>query len=177
MIKNCKYNFQFVYLCMSYSSKKYSFPTNAADRYIASSFQEDRGDQYFFKLKDGISSVAEPPAFEERLYLSETKVLFDYFQYTQAEIAELMEVDPSTLVRWKKEDRLLTKLLTKSIKDMDKIVAKGIRIFGTEKLFSTWLHTINEALGAQKPVDILLHPRGIDLVDQALDAMSWGAVF
>ncbi|GHB39440.1 antitoxin Xre/MbcA/ParS toxin-binding domain-containing protein [Mongoliitalea lutea] len=162
---------------MAYASKKYSFPSRLTESQGISSFQEGREEYYFFKQDLGYATVAEPLLVEERFRLSETMVLFDYFQYTQAEIAVLMEVDPSTLVRWKKDDRLLTKLLTKSIKDMDKIVAKGIRIFGSEELFSTWLHTINEALGAQKPVDILLHPRGIDLVDQALDAMSWGTVF
>ncbi|MGY6523403.1 MAG: antitoxin Xre/MbcA/ParS toxin-binding domain-containing protein [Mongoliitalea sp.] len=162
---------------MSYSSYKYPFPSRLTQREDVSSFEEGQQVQYFFKQDKGYSVVAEPSLVEERFRLSETMVLFDYFQYTQAEIAVLMEVDPSTLVRWKKEDRVLTKLLTKSIKDMDKIVAKGIRIFGSEELFSTWLHTINEALGSQKPVDILLHPRGIDLVDQALDAMSWGSVF
>lgn len=162
---------------MSYTPKKYSFPSSLTPSQALSSFHEGNEEQYFFKQDRGYAIVAEPSLVEERFRLSETMVLFDYFQYTQAEIAVLMEVDPSTLVRWKKEDRVLTKLLTKSIKDMDKIVAKGIRIFGSEELFSTWLHTINEALGSQKPVDILLHPRGIDLVDQALDAMSWGTVF
>lgn len=162
---------------MGHSSKKYSFPSRPTQHEDVSSFEEGKQAQYFFKQDQGFSVVAEPSLVQERFRLSETMVLFDYFGYTQAEIAVLMEVDPSTLVRWKKEDRVLTKLLTKSIKDMDKIVAKGIRIFGSEELFSTWLHTINEALGSQKPVDILLHPRGIDLVDQALDAMSWGSVF
>lgn len=113
---------------------------------------------------------------EEQFHLSETKELFDYLQFSQAEVAEVFEIDPSTLVRWKKEDRLLSRLLTKSIKDMDKIIAKGIRIFGTEALFQDWLQTTNEALGNQRPIDLMRSPYSVERIDQALEAMSWGNI-
>lgn len=113
---------------------------------------------------------------EEQFNLSETKELFDYLQFSQAEVAEVFEIDPSTLVRWKKEDRLLSRLLTKSIKDMDKIIAKGIRIFGTEALFQDWLQTTNEALGNQRPIDLMRSPYGVERINQALEAMSWGNI-
>jgi putative toxin-antitoxin system antitoxin component (TIGR02293 family) len=130
--------------------------------------------QYFFKTPT--DRVSEPnPNVEAMMSFSETKVLFDYLDYSQHEVAEVMEVDPSTLFRWKKEDKLLTRLLTKTIMDMDKIIAKGVRIFGTEALFSKWLHTSNLALGHKKPADLMRDPYGLELVDQALEAMSWGS--
>lgn len=130
--------------------------------------------QYFFKIPT--SRVAEPhPYLDDIISFSESKALFDFLDYSQHEIAELMEVDPSTLFRWKKEDKQLTRLLTKTIMDMDKIIAKGVRIFGTEALFSEWLHTSNHALGNKKPADVMRNPYGLQLVDQSLEAMSWGA--
>lgn len=133
------------------------------------------GSYYFFHESD--SRVEEEEAlYEVPLVFGDTKPLFDFLAYSQADIAEVMEVDPSTLFRWKKEDKKLTKLLTKALKDMDKIIAKGIRIFGSEARFSDWLHTSNFALGDQKPADLMKNPYGMEKVDEALEAISWGNI-
>jgi putative toxin-antitoxin system antitoxin component (TIGR02293 family) len=129
--------------------------------------------QYFFKAPS--DRVAEPsPYVEISMSFADTKPLFDYLGYSQHEVAELMEVDPSTLSRWKKEDKILTRLLTKSIMGMDKIVFKGVRIFGSESLFSDWLHTSNVSLGDRIPADMMRDPYGVELVEEALESMSWG---
>ncbi|WP_373493392.1 antitoxin Xre/MbcA/ParS toxin-binding domain-containing protein [Aquiflexum sp.] len=129
--------------------------------------------QYFFKTPT--DRVSEPnPYLDGTMSFSETKILFDFLDYSQHDVAEVMEVDPSTLFRWKKEDKLLTRLLTKTIKDMDKVIAKGVRIFGTEALFSEWLYLPNHAMGNKKPADLMRDPNGLELVDQALEALSWG---
>ena len=123
--------------------------------------------------------VSEGPAMAyggKMLGFHETSLLFDFLDYTNQDIAELLEVDPSTLFRWKKEDRKLSKALTKNLLEMDQIIAKGIRIFGSEELLSQWLHTPNSALGDQKPAHLLKNPYQITLVDQALEAISWGNI-
>ncbi len=123
------------------------------------------------------SRIEEASAvYEHPLGFADTKPLFDYLGFSQADIAEVLEVDPSTLFRWKKEDKKLTKLLTKALMDMDKIIAKGIRIFGSEANFSTWLHTSNYAMGDQKPSDLMKDPYGLERVDEALEALSWGNI-
>ncbi len=129
---------------------------------------------YFFQPDP--FQVAEPldAVYELPLVLSEVKPLFDYLGYTQQDIADVMEVDPSTLSRWKKEDKNLTRLLSKNIKDMDKIIAKGIRIFGSEDQFRAWLHTPNHALGNQKPAILMRNPYDLERVGDALEALSWG---
>jgi len=130
---------------------------------------------YFFRESPAV--VNEPvEVYSNSLDFKETSILFDFLEYTQSDIADLLEVDPSTLFRWKKEDRKLTKILTKSLLEMDQIIAKGIRIFGSEALLSEWLHTPNLSMGQQKPSIILKNPYGIELVDQALEAISWGNI-
>ncbi|MFD2200515.1 antitoxin Xre/MbcA/ParS toxin-binding domain-containing protein [Shivajiella indica] len=155
--------------------KKYNLPGNYLFQKDIPGFYPPIEDQYFFAAK--ITTVEEPLIMEEQFNLSEAKVLFDYLHFNQADVAEVLEIDPSTLVRWKKEDKLLSRLLTKTIKDMDKIIAKGIRIFGSEVNFLHWLNTSNEALGNQKPIDMMRNPNGLEWIDQALDALSWGNVF
>ncbi|WP_075350034.1 antitoxin Xre/MbcA/ParS toxin-binding domain-containing protein [Algoriphagus marinus] len=122
--------------------------------------------------------VANEPEllYGEVLDFKDTSVLFDFLEFTQADISELLEVDPSTLFRWKKDEKKLSKVLTKNILDMDKVIAKGIRIFGSEQALADWLQTSNSSLGNQKPAQVLKNPYGIELVDQAMEAMSWGAI-
>lgn len=155
--------------------KKYNLPSDYLSQEKIPGFYPAKDEQHFFA--NSISTVEEPLLMEERFNLSETKVLFDFLQFNQAEVAEVFEIDPSTLVRWKKEDKLLSRLLTKTIKDMDKIIAKGIRIFGNEVNFLNWMNTTNEALGNQKPIDLMRNPNGLEWIDQALDALSWGNIF
>lgn len=122
--------------------------------------------------------VANEPEvlYGEMLDFKDTSVLFDFLEFTQADISELLEVDPSTLFRWKKDEKKLSKVLTKNILDMDKVIAKGIRIFGSEQALSIWLQSPNASLGNQKPSNLLKNPYGTELVDQAMEAMSWGAI-
>ncbi|KPQ16024.1 MAG: toxin-antitoxin system TIGR02293 family antidote component [Algoriphagus marincola HL-49] len=129
---------------------------------------------YFFQRM--IDSVSEPAAIYETAFKYEdTKDFFDFLGFTQQDISEVMEVDPSTLFRWRKENRQLTKAITKNILEMDQVVAKGVRIFGSEPLFSEWLSTTNVSLGDRRPIDLLKTPYGVDQIDGALEGMSWGA--
>jgi putative toxin-antitoxin system antitoxin component (TIGR02293 family) len=133
-------------------------------------------DSYYF-FQEVISMVSEPAAvYDVAVSFQDTGEIFDFLDFTQQDVSEMLEVDPSTLSRWRKEDRKLTKMLTKSILEMDQVIAKGIRIFGSEELLSQWLHTQNTSLGDQKPATLMKNPYGIDRVNEAMEAMSWGAI-
>ncbi|MEX2594986.1 MAG: antitoxin Xre/MbcA/ParS toxin-binding domain-containing protein [Anditalea sp.] len=129
--------------------------------------------QYFFPDPTSMAMEEKDP-YGKGMDFMATQPMFDYLGFSQQDVAEVMEVDPSTLFRWKKEDRKLSKLLTKAMMDMDRIIAKGVRIFGSEEHFSKWLYTVNYALGDQKPIDMMKDPYGLELVDSALEAISWG---
>ena len=131
---------------------------------------------HFFSQSPSIVAEQRAQYGEAVLDFHETGSFFDYLDFTSQDVAELLEVDPSTLFRWKKEDRKLSKAITKNLLDMDQIIAKGIRIFGSEEQMSKWLQTPNTALGQQKPSDLLKNPYQISLVDQALEAISWGNI-
>ncbi|MDR7128428.1 putative toxin-antitoxin system antitoxin component (TIGR02293 family) [Algoriphagus sp. 4150] len=133
-------------------------------------------DSYYF-FQEAISMVSEPSeAYGVAVSFHDTGELFDFLDFTQQDVSEMLEVDPSTLSRWRKEDRKLTKILTKSILEIDQVIAKGIRIFGSEELLSQWLHTENTSLDNQKPVTLIKNPYGTDRVDEAMEAMSWGSI-
>ncbi len=108
------------------------------------------------------------------LVFGQIKFMINYLGYSQQEMAEVLEVDPSTLSRWKKDGNPLGKIRSKAMYDMDQIIAKGVRIFGSEDSFRSWLDTSNYALGDQKPIELIKDPYGRGLVDNAIEAMSWG---
>lgn len=137
----------------------------------------ETGSRPYHFFRDSPSLVNEPrEIYGTALDFNETGQFFEFLDFTTHDIAEVMEIDPSTLFRWKKEDRKLSKSLTKNLLDMDQIIAKGVRIFGSEALLSEWLHTPNSSLGNQKPAQLLKNPYQIALVDQALEAISWGNI-
>lgn len=98
----------------------------------------------------------------------------EFFDFNQEDLAELLHVNPSTISRWKQNNSDIGLLQSKFIMDIDKIVTIGIRIFGNETNFKEWLNNRNYALGDQKPVDLLTDPYRTELVEDALNALSWG---
>ncbi|CAD5252041.1 MULTISPECIES: antitoxin Xre/MbcA/ParS toxin-binding domain-containing protein [unclassified Imperialibacter] len=118
----------------------------------------------------------DPPlmAKEPELVYERIKPMVQYLGYSQQELSGVLEVDPSTLFRWDKGDKTIGKMRSKAMYDIDHIIAKGVKVFGSEKQLKEWLQTINQALGNQKPIELIKSPYGIELVDNAMEAMLWG---
>jgi putative toxin-antitoxin system antitoxin component (TIGR02293 family) len=108
------------------------------------------------------------------LSYEEVKPLLGFLGYNQKEVATFLEVDPGTISRWKKSKNMIGQLRTKNLMDIDHIIAKGIRIFGSEENFSKWLYTANYALGDVAPIELLKDPYGVEQVEEAVDALIWG---
>ena len=108
---------------------------------------------------------------------SQIKPLLSFLGYNQEDSSILLEANASTLSRWKNSETPVDigKLRSKVILDIDEIIAKGVRVFGSEALFQEWLNTSNYALGDVKPVDLLKDVYSIELVEDAIDAISWGS--
>jgi putative toxin-antitoxin system antitoxin component (TIGR02293 family) len=94
--------------------------------------------------------------------------------FRQKELADFLHVDASTITRWKKNETEIGILRAKIILDIDEIIAKGVRIFGSEADFKDWLASLNYSLGDQRPIELLKDPYGTEAVDEALEAISWG---
>lgn len=127
--------------------------------------------QYFLEEQGQASSIAAEP----ELAYGRIKPMVRYLGYSQQELAEVLEVDPSTLFRWK-EDRSIGKLRSKTMYEIDHIISRGVRLFGSESHLKEWLNTTNYALGDRKPIELLKDPYGIELVENAMEAMAWGNV-
>lgn len=106
----------------------------------------------------------------------EAKPIFNFLGYSQKEVAEALDLNASTLSRLNKHDKneLLGKLQSKFVSDIDEVIAKGVKFFGSEDNFKNWLNTPNYSLGDIKPVELLKNPYEIEIVENAIEAMSWG---
>jgi hypothetical protein len=81
---------------------------------------------HFFTQSPSIVAEQREQYGEAVLDFHETSPFFDYLDFTSQDVAELLEVDPSTLFRWKKDDRKLSKAITKNLLEMDQIIAKDL---------------------------------------------------
>ena len=130
------------------------------------SFMLDSG--YFFRQnKSGHLHAAALDYFD-------VLPMIDFLGYNQQDLSVFLEVNTSTISRWKSKNSPLGSLRTKNILAVDQVIAKGVRIFGSRDNFKEWLYAINDALGDVRPIDLLKNPFGVEVVDNALEALSWG---
>lgn len=148
----------------------HSWKIKGQNKIVEEIITEERS-SYFFDMKDIPSNLVQEP---EVLSYSKVEPMLQFFEYNQKEIANFLEVDPATISRWKKGKNEIGKLRTKNMFEIDQIVANGIRIFGNEEKFKSWLFTINHSLGGVKPIELLKNPFGAKKVSEAIDALSWG---
>jgi putative toxin-antitoxin system antitoxin component (TIGR02293 family) len=123
-------------------------------------------DQYFFSKYTN---------FQKGLSFGDIAPLITFLDYNQQDLAHFLDVNPSTISRWKTQDSALGMLRSKNSVEVDRIIAKGVRIFGSEIGFQMWLRAMNTALGDVKPRDLLKNPFEVETVDNALEALSWGS--
>ncbi len=127
----------------------------------------------FYFLKDTVSNKSSVP----NLYYRDIVQIINFLGFLQKDLAEFLHIDASTITRWKNNETAIGVLRSKIIFDVDKIVNKGVRIFGSEQDFKEWLYLPNYALGDIRPLDMLKDPYGIEQLDEALEAISWGGYF
>ncbi|MFD2825822.1 antitoxin Xre/MbcA/ParS toxin-binding domain-containing protein [Leeuwenhoekiella polynyae] len=113
---------------------------------------------------------------QETLPYQKAKRVLDFLEFNQEESAHFLDVNPSTISRWKSGNGTLSKLSSKMVYDVNEVIKKGIGIFGDEQNFLNWLETPNYALSNVTPKEMIQDPNGLGYVDEALDALAWGAV-
>src|SRR5690606_1166065 len=101
--------------------------------------------------------------------------LFEFLNFRQADIAKILNVDVSTISRWGQSNAELTPLQLAYLLRIERIIVNGEQVFGSRDEFKDWLFSDNITLGDKKPVDLLTDPFTIDLIEEAIDALSWGS--
>jgi putative toxin-antitoxin system antitoxin component (TIGR02293 family) len=105
----------------------------------------------------------------------EIQAIVEYLGFKVPEIAKAAAVSTSTVNRWEPETSIGVAGTNQFFK-IDEIIKKGIDLFGGPDEFKIWLDSPNLALGDQIPAKILTSQIGVELVDEALDALHFGSV-
>lgn len=132
--------------------------------HIVKKVRIDDTQKYFFNTKG-----------TQTFTYKELDPLINFLEWDQQDIAQFLDVNASTVSRWKSQNSNLGSLRSKKIWDIDKIIASGTRIFNSEENFKNWLNTTNYALGDVKPIHLLVNPFTVDSVDNALEALRYGS--
>jgi putative toxin-antitoxin system antitoxin component (TIGR02293 family) len=109
------------------------------------------------------------------LTMKSVKPLVAYLDLPNEKVASLLGVSSRTLSRWG-NDSVIGVMASKTLLEVDKLSKKGIVIFGSAELFKTWLQQSNTALGDMAPIELLTAPYGVELVEDALEAMEYGSI-
>ena len=56
------------------------------------------------------------------------------------------------------------------------VIKKGIALFGGDKAFKIWLNTTNTTFGNRTPKKLMRTQRGLELVNEAIEALHYGNV-
>ena len=91
-----------------------------------------------------INTTASPVASAKNvLRYREIKPIINFLGYSQKEAAEMLGVSCGTLYKWEKNEKevLLGRLQSKLMWEIDEVIAKGVKLFGSEENLKNWLNT------------------------------------
>jgi putative toxin-antitoxin system antitoxin component (TIGR02293 family) len=91
----------------------------------------------------------------------------------QAEITQVLQIPKRTLLRRKKEDRLLPAESDRLFR-LARVVAHAIDVLESEEAAQRWLKKPNRALGGQVPLHLLDTDAGAGQVDDVLTRIDYG---
>lgn len=126
-----------------------------------------------FRKAENLMQVSQ--YVERGLPSKEIETIVRYLNFKVPEIAKAAAVSPSTVSRWKPETSIGIPGSSQFFK-IDEVIRKGVNLFGGEEEFKNWLNSPNLALGNVVPAKLITSLIGVDLVDEALDALHYGNV-
>jgi putative toxin-antitoxin system antitoxin component (TIGR02293 family) len=140
------------------------------------SYPVQTGFGYFIpslKKAENLGQVNE--LVEAGLPSREIQAIIEYLDLNIPEIARAAAVSPSTVSRWKRESSIGVPGSNQFFR-IDEVIRKGVELFGGLEEFKYWMHKPNMALGNAVPAKLITSLIGVEMVDEALDALHYGNV-
>ena len=89
---------------------------------------------------------------------------------------EVFDVSLKTMLRYQKEGKKLTPRNSEIALKLINLFDKGIEIFGSMSSFMTWLNKKAYGLGNEVPLTLMNTNTGIDLIEEELIRIEFGAL-
>jgi len=105
----------------------------------------------------------------------EVQALIEYLDLNIPDVARAAAVSPSTVSRWKRESSIGVPGSNQFFR-IDEVIRKGVELFGGLEEFKNWMHNPNLVLGNAVPAKLITSLIGVEMVDEALDALHYGNV-
>lgn len=96
--------------------------------------------------------------------------------YRREEIAQLFDTSLKTLLRYRETNRKLSPATGELALKIMALFGHGEEIFGSISEFRSWLNTPAYGLGNQVPYSLMQTSGGIDLIDDELYRIEFGAL-
>lgn len=112
---------------------------------------------------------------EKGLRSEEISPILEYLDFKVPDIAKAAAVSASTVSRWKPKTSIGVQGSNQFFR-IDQVIKKGVNLFGGLDDLKAWLQSPNLALGNSVPAKLLTSVIGVELVDEALDALHFGNV-
>lgn len=96
--------------------------------------------------------------------------------YRREEIAQLFDTSLKTLLRYRETNRKLSPATGELALKIISLFRHGEEIFGSVDEFRSWLNTPAYGLGNQIPYSLMQTSGGIDLIDDELYRIEFGAL-
>lgn len=126
-----------------------------------------------FRKAGNLAEVAE--VVESGISSREIQPIIEYLEMKIPDIAKAAAVSTSTVSRWDADSSIGAPGSNQFFR-IDEIIKKGVDLFGGLDELKSWLTIPNTALGNVAPAMLLTSRIGIELVDEALDALHYGNV-
>lgn len=140
------------------------------------SYAIQTGFGYFIpSLKRAESLVQVNELVEAGILSKEVEPIIEYLDLKVPEIARAAAVSPSTVSRWKGDSSIGVPGSNQFFR-IDEVIRKGVDLFGGPEEFKDWLHSANLALGNKTPAKLITSNIGVEMIDEALDALHYGNV-
>ncbi len=131
---------------------------------------------YFIpSLKNASNLVQVSELVEKGIPSNEISSIVHFLDFRVSEIAKATSVSPSTVSRWEPDTAIGAPGSHQFFK-IDQLIRKGVDLFGGLEEFRGWLQSPNMALGNSVPAKLLTSMIGLELVDEALEALQYGNV-
>jgi putative toxin-antitoxin system antitoxin component (TIGR02293 family) len=89
---------------------------------------------------------------------------------------DIFDVSVKTLLRYQKERKKLNPRHSEITLKVLGLFEEGITVFGTKKAFTSWLDRPANGLDGQTPITLMNANTGIDLVEEELMRIEFGAL-
>ena len=94
--------------------------------------------------------------------------------FPPADLADILEVSPKTLTRWKKSGEALTPQQTDRMAHVEAILIHAEDIFKTRERVMEWMCGKVFYLQGRRPIDVIKTETGRREVENALGVIEWG---